>query len=81
MSGLRQSLFVQAVNVGLADDGDALVARKKMFSGKSVVQKHADDIWSLMYPIKHSANVPRTLLKNGKRAKADLTKSQSHNQD
>ena len=38
---LRQVLFEDAARCNLADDGDVLVQRKKMNTGKSVVGKHA----------------------------------------
>ena len=44
---LRQLLLSEAVRLSLADDGDVLVKRKKMNAGKSVVEKHSEDLWSL----------------------------------
>ena len=45
---LRQLLFSEAVRLNLADDGDVLVTRKKMNAGKAVVEKHCEDVRSLV---------------------------------
>ena len=74
---LRRVLFEDAVRRNLADDGDVLVLRKKMNAGKSVVEKHAEDVWALTCAIRRDEGVPRILLRNGKRRKKDLIKSQS----
>lgn len=74
---LRLSLFEDAVRKDLADIGDELVQRKKMGGGRSVKEKHIDDSWLLVGAIKRCECVPRILLKNGKRAKNDLLKSQA----
>ena len=72
---LRQSLFEDAVRKDLADIGDDLVQRKKM--GRMVKEKHINDSWLLVGAIKRCECVPRILLKNGKRAKNDVLKSQA----
>ena len=74
---LRLSLFEDAVRKDLADIGDELVQRKKMGGGRSVKEKHIDDSWLLVGAIKRCECVPRILLKNGKRARNDLLKSQA----
>ena len=74
---LRLSLFEDAVRKDLADIGDELVQRKKMGGGRSVKEKHIDDSWLLVGAIKKCECVPRILLKNGKRARNDLLKSQA----
>ena len=51
--------------------------RKKMGGGRSVKEKHIDDSWLLVGAIKKCECVPRILLKNGKRARNDLLKSQA----
>ena len=51
--------------------------RKKMGGGRSVKEKHIDDSWLLVGVIKKCECVPRILLKNGKRARNDLLKSQA----
>ena len=74
---LRLALFGDAVQKSLADSGDALVKRKKTSAGKSVNEKHIDDIWCLAGAIKRRESVPRVLLRNGKRRKEELLKSQA----
>ena len=58
---------------GLADTGDALVTRRKVGGGKSLKEKHVDDIWVFVHALKQKAPVPRVLLKNGKRSKSGLS--------
>ena len=74
---LRQLLFEDALRKNLADVGDVLVTRKKLNAGKSVAEKHAEDVWSLCCAIRRGESVPRILLKNGKRGKEEWVKSQS----
>ena len=74
---LRLSLFEDAVRKDLADIGDDLVQRKKMGGGRTVKEKHIDDSWLLVGAIKRCECVPRILLKNRKRARNDLLKSQA----
>ena len=74
---LRLALIEDAVQKSLADSGDALVKRKKTSAGKSVNEKHIDDIWCLAGAIKRCESVPRVLLRNGKRRKEELLKSQA----
>ena len=69
--GLRASLFIEAVEKCLTDCGDRLVTRKKVGGGKTVKEKHAEDVWSL------TGVIPRTLLQNGKRAKEEWMRSQA----
>ena len=40
-----------------------------MNAGKSVVEKHAEDVWSLTCAIRRAEGIPRILLRNGKRRK------------
>ena len=47
-----------------------------MKAGKLVVEKHTEDVWSLTCAIR-SEGVPRSLLRNGKRRKEELIKSQT----
>ena len=62
---LRSTLFLEAVDLGFADCGDELVARRKVGGGKTVKDKHTEDIWELVGAIRRCENVPRILLKNG----------------
>ena len=66
MRELRSALFLEAIEKGLADNGDLLVMRKKVGSGKTVKEKHAEDIWTLVSAIPRCEYIPRTLLRNGK---------------
>ena len=75
--GLRASLFTEAVKKGLADCGDRLVTRKKVGGGKTVKEKHAEDVWSLTGVLQMCEPIPRTLLRNGKRAKEEWMRSQA----
>ena len=71
---LRSELFGEA---GLADSGDdTLVGRRKVIGGKTMKMKYMDDVWILVGAIKRCEYVPRTLLKNGKRSKAEWMRSQ-----
>ena len=61
----RESLFNAAVENGLADKGDALVKCKKCGVGKSVKEKHVEDIWTLVSSLVKNVKLPRVLLKSG----------------
>ena len=43
-------------------------------------QKHVTDIWHLVHSIRSNTLVPRTLLRNGKRSRAEPSSSQAHHQ-
>ena len=77
MGNLRRTLFMEAVKLNLADDGDVIVKRKKMSAGKSVVEKHAEDVWLPTCAIRSSGKVPRMLLRNGKRGRVEFKMSQA----
>ena len=53
---LSQVLFEDTVWCNLADDGDVLVQRKKMNTGKSVVEKYAEDVWYLTCAIRRDCS-------------------------
>ena len=74
---LRKSLFLDVVSRNLADSGDVLVSRKKVWVGKTVKEKHIEDIWMLGGAIKRYDSIPWTLLKNGKWGKEEFAKSQA----
>ena len=78
---LRLALFLEAVEGDLADGGDKLVMRKKVGGGKTVKDKHAVDVWVLVGAIRRCERIPRTLLRNGKRAKEEWQKSQEKVRD
>ena len=61
---------------GLADNGDLLVMRKKVAGRKTVKEKHAEDIWTLVGAIQRCKCIPR-MLRNGKRAKDEWRKNQA----
>ena len=69
ISSVRNDLFTEAMEAGLASVGDALVKRRKTNCGKTVKQKHVSDLWQLVCSIKNKTPIPRTLLRNGKRSK------------
>ena len=48
---VRNDLFTEAMEAGLASVGDALVKRRKMNCGKTVKQKHVSDLWQLVCSI------------------------------
>ena len=54
-----------------------LVTRRKVGGGKSVVEKHVEDVWLLVCSIKDKNRIPRVLLKNGKRSRKEFEQSQS----
>ena len=72
---LRSAPFLEAIEKGLADNGDLLVMRKKVGGGKTVKEKQAEDIWTLVGAIRRCECIPRTLLRNGKRARDEWRKS------
>ena len=47
VQGLRRALFESAVRKGLGEEEDELVTRKKVVGGKSVKEKHVEDVWTL----------------------------------
>ena len=53
ISSIRNDLFVEAREAGIVTAGDVLAARRKTNGGKSVKQKHLDDIWQLVCAIKN----------------------------
>ena len=57
------------------DEGDQPVTRRRFATGKTVKEKHIDDIWCLVCSIKNSRQVDRVLLKNGKRSLKELDQS------
>ena len=77
MRSLRQLLFEDAVGRRLADDVDVLVMRKKTNAGKSVVEKHVEDVWTLSCAIERNEGVPCILLRNSKCRKEEFVRSQS----
>ena len=42
-----RALFDSAVRKGLGEEEDELVTRKKVVGGKSVKEKHVEDMWTL----------------------------------
>ena len=77
---VRDILFLEALEASLATSGDTLVQRRKTNGFKLVKQKHITDIWHLVHSIRSNTLVPRTLLCNGKRSRAELSFSQAHHQ-
>ena len=75
VSELRIALFEEAVCRDLADEGDVLVRRMKR-GGKTVKGKHSEDVWSLVCSIRRSEEVPRVILRNGKRSREEFQQSQ-----
>ena len=49
------------IEKGLADNGDLHVMRKKVGGGKTVKEKHAEDIWTLVSAIRKCECIPRWL--------------------
>ena len=77
LSSVREDLLNNAVVCGLADKGDILVARRKGGGvGKSVREKHAEDIWVLANTLRNLQHVLRVLLRNGKKSKSAWTRGQ-----
>ena len=77
---LRDYLFEDALKLNLASDGDCLVMRRKSYS-MSVKDKHAEDIWMLVEMIQRHENLPRTILKNGKRSRGKFIRSRTKERD
>ncbi len=77
ISNVRTALYSDARSIkGLIEEGDQPVSRRKCATGKTVKEKHIDDVWCLVCSIKNSRRVDRVLLKNGKRSKKELELSQ-----
>ena len=54
VSSLRLSLFNEARCLGLLEDGDEPVMRRKSHHGKSVkITKHVEDVWALVCSIRN----------------------------
>ena len=64
---VRTKLFSEAQMLGLAHVADEIVSRRAVKNGKPLKVKNAEDVWSLSFSIRNNSNVPRVLLKNGKR--------------
>ena len=71
---LRFALYEDAYGRGLMAVY-APVERRK-YGGKSVKEKHVEDVWELMCAIRDKREVPRTLLRNGKRSRREWLCSQ-----
>ena len=69
---LRLSLFEDAISNNLAHMNSQLVTRRKVGGGKSVIEKHVEDVWLLVCSIKDKNRIPRVLLKNGKCSKKEF---------
>ena len=68
---LREELFKQALALNLAFDSDSRVSRRDS-KKKPLGIKLAEDVVSLIGCVKNSQDVPRSLLKNGKRSREYL---------
>ena len=71
---LRLSLFEDAIANNLAHTNSQLVTRRKVGGGKSVVEKHVEDIWLLVCSIKDKNCIPRVLLKMENYLRKNLSK-------
>jgi len=79
--GQRDCLFADALSLKLAVDGDVLVTRMKRNAGKTVKEKHVEDVWTLVGVILRREAVPRVLLKNGKQSLNYLVCSRNKERD
>ena len=61
-------LFEEAICAGLVNSKDVLVRRLKRAVESPLSKKYADDVANIVYCIKNCQNLPRVLLKNGKRS-------------
>ena len=52
----------EAVSKGLANEGDVLVARRKIAGRKLVKDKHAEDVWTLVSCTRRADLILRALL-------------------
>lgn len=68
---LREELFKQALALNLACDSDSLVSRRDSRK-KPLGIKLAEDVVSLIGCVKNCQDIPRSLLKNGKRSREYL---------
>ena len=57
VSALRLSLFDEARGLGLLEDGDEPVTRRKSHHGKTVKVKHAEDVCALVCSIRSNSPV------------------------
>ncbi len=64
---LRQHLFDEARQKGLVHTNSQLVTRLRRARGSSMQVKLTDDIVTLIYHLRNRLQIPRVLLKNGKR--------------
>ena len=69
---VRDKLFSEAQTAGLASDDDELVSRRAVKRGKPLNIKNAEGVWTLSSSLKNNSNVPRDVIKNGKRDRTYL---------
>ncbi len=70
LSNLRVCLFEEAKENELVHSSDVLVTRSS--ASKPNIFMHAEDIWNLATSLLNLRDVPRTLVKNGKRSSGML---------
>ena len=71
----RQSLFDEAASRGLLQDSSDVLVYRMNSACRPLDLKLAEDLWSIIVCIENGEKLPRSILKNGKRSKADLNKS------
>ena len=78
LMSIRDDLYREATVLDLTTEGDELVSRRS--SRKNPLNSRlAEDVIALVFCLKNETNVPRTLLKNGKRNKDYLNASRIAN--
>ena len=75
LQSIRQELFILAKKNGLTNKDNQLVTRIHRACGPSLHDKLANDMVELIYAVRNRKIIPRMLLKNGKRALGDFSKS------
>lgn len=76
LKNCRLELFEEAVTGKLADPRDSLVNRINS-AIRPLNLKLAEDIWTLLIAVENNAQIPRSILKNGKRSLSQLQESRA----
>lgn len=74
---VRSDLFKVAMARNLVHRNDILVQRQKRSMGPRLEIKLANDIAMLIYNLKNNVQVPRSLIRNGKKSSEYFTSARS----
>ena len=78
LQSIRQDIFNLAKEKALTNKNNKLVTRLRRARGLSLHDKLANDVVELIYAVRNRKPIPRVLLKNGKRALSEFSKSRDN---